>query len=204
MFFFFAEELERFGLERGRDEHLGEDARDRLGHRERHRAVRRDDAAERRHRVALVGAPVRVGDGVGCAGRRDRDAARVGVLDDRDRGLGEVERGPHRGIRVDVVVVRHLLAVQLHGLRDAGSSALRRVARRLLVRVLAVAEVGVLRPGATDPRRERRLLAPAGPARPRCRATTRPPRRRWRCGGTPRGRAPCAARASCRPRRSRR
>ena len=48
----------------------------------------------------------------------DRDAARVGVLDDRDRRLGEVVRRPIRRLSVDVVVVAHLLAVQLLGLRE--------------------------------------------------------------------------------------
>ena len=45
----------------------------------------------------------------------DRDPARVGVLDDRHGGLGEVVGRPPGGVGVDVVVVGHLLAVQLLG-----------------------------------------------------------------------------------------
>ena len=56
---------------------------------------------------------VRLGD-IGA----DGDAARVGVLDDRDARRGEVVRRPQGGIGVDVVVVGHLLAVQLLGLRE--------------------------------------------------------------------------------------
>ena len=51
--------------------------------------------------------------------RADRDAARVGVLDDRHRRLGEVVRRPPGRVGVDVVVVGHLLAVQLLGLGRA-------------------------------------------------------------------------------------
>ena len=177
---------------------------DRLGQLAGDGAVRGDDAAVRRHRVARVRAAMGVGDGVGCLGRRDRDAARVGVLDDRHGGLVEVEGGAHRGIRVDVVVVGHLLAVQLHGLGDAGTPALRGVERRALVRVLAVAEVGVLRPAAADPRREGRVLGGLVG-----RDDAADPRRdgdvvRRRVRGTPRERTPHAARAWCRPRARRR
>lgn len=73
--------------------------------------------------------------------RRDRDPARVGVLDDRDAGVLVVVRGTARGIRVRVVVVRHLLAVQLLGLGQAARAV--DVERGALVRVLAVAQ-GVL------------------------------------------------------------
>jgi hypothetical protein len=61
-----------------------------------------------------------MGEGVRPGDRRGRgDAARVGVLDDRDRRGLVVERGTHRRIPVDVVVVRHLFALQLAGLGDA-------------------------------------------------------------------------------------
>ena len=49
----------------------------------------------------------------------DRDAARVGVLDDRDARLGEVVRGTPGRVGVDVVVVAHLLAGQLLAVGDA-------------------------------------------------------------------------------------
>ena len=109
------QDLERAVLVAGRDDDLGEDLGDLLGHLDRHRQVRRDDAAERRHRVARVRLAVGVGD-VGA----DRDAARVGVLDDRDGRLVEVVRRTPGGVGVDVVVVGHLLAVQLLGLREPG------------------------------------------------------------------------------------
>ena len=127
------------GLEVGRDDDLGEDVPQVLGHLQGDRAVGRDHAAERRDRVALVRAQVRAGDRVERVRRGDGDAARVGVLDDRDGGLDHVERGAQRGIRVDVVVVRHLLALQLRGLRDA-VPADAGVDRGALVRVLAVAQ----------------------------------------------------------------
>jgi hypothetical protein len=73
-------------------------------------AVDGDDAAERRHGVARVRLAVGLGDVAA-----DGDAARVGVLDDRDARLGVVVRGPQRGVGVDVVVVGHRLAVQLLG-----------------------------------------------------------------------------------------
>lgn len=68
----------------------------------------------------------------------DRDAARVGVLDDRDTGLVVVVRRAPGRLRVDVVVVRHLLAVQLFRVGEATIAV--GVQRRGLVRVLAVAK----------------------------------------------------------------
>ena len=109
------EDLDRAVLVRRRDHHLGEHLGDLLGHLHRHRPVDRDHAAERGDRVALVRLAVRLGD-VGT----DGDAARVGVLDDRDRGLVEVVRRPAGRVGVDVVVVGHLLAVQLARLREPG------------------------------------------------------------------------------------
>ena len=90
--------------------------------------------------VARVRAGVRRGDRIARAARH-RDAAGVGVLDDRHRGFVEVVRGAQGGIGVDVVVVRHLLALQLGGLGDAAAGGLD-VERRLLVGVLAVAQAG--------------------------------------------------------------
>ena len=70
----------------------------------------------------------------------DRDPARVGVLDDRHARIGEVvDRAPRR-VGVDVVVVRHLLAVQLARLGEARRPVRVGVEGRGLVRVLAVAE----------------------------------------------------------------
>jgi hypothetical protein len=117
------EDLQRLRLEVGGDDDLGEDVTEVLGHLQGDRAVGCDHAAERRDRVALVRAQMRRGDGVERVGRRDRDAARVGVLDDRHRGLDHVERRAQGRIGVDVVVVRHLLALQLLGLGDAVAPA---------------------------------------------------------------------------------
>ena len=137
--------------ERRRHDDLGEHLGDLLGHRQVDRAVGRDDPAEGRDRVAGVRLAVRGGD-VGA----DGDAARVGVLDDRDAGVGVVVRGPPGGVGVDVVVVGHLLAVQLLGVRQPGLNAA--VERRALVRVLAVAQhVGAL-PARPDPGREAGVL----------------------------------------------
>ena len=65
-------------------------------------------------RIALVGLAVRIGD----RHRRDRDAARVGVLDDGHAGLFMVERGAPRRVGIGEVVVGHLFSVQLLGLRQ--------------------------------------------------------------------------------------
>ena len=118
-FFLSLKHLERGRLEVGRDDDLGEDVAQVLGHLERDGAVGGDDAAERRHRVALVRAQVGARDRVERVRRGDRDAARVRVLDDRDGGLDQVERRAQGRIGIDVVVVRHLLALQLRRLRDA-------------------------------------------------------------------------------------
>ena len=117
MFFFAASTSTAPSAKDGATTHLGEDVGDLLGHLDGDLAVDRDHPAERRDRVARVRLAVRLGD-VGA----DRDAARVGVLDDGDRRLGEVVRGPPRRVGVDVVVVRHLLAVQLLGLRQPGAA----------------------------------------------------------------------------------
>src|SRR5690606_33535399 len=85
-------------------------------------------------RIARVREGGRLGDRGG-----GRDAAGVRVLDDGDRGAGVVERGAQGGIRVDVVVVRHLLALQLRRLRDAGAAGVA-VEGGALVGVLAVAQ----------------------------------------------------------------
>ena len=79
-----------------------------------------------------------------------RDPARVGVLDDRHGRLVEVVRGPAGGVGVDVVVVGHLLAVQLFGLRET-SALPGAVQRRPLVRVLAVAQHADPVPGGAHP-----------------------------------------------------
>ena len=66
------------------------------------------------------------------------------MLDDNHRGFAAGEFGAQfqRGIGIVVIVVAQRLALQLLGLRDApGMRADRRVERRLLVRVLAIAQL---------------------------------------------------------------
>ena len=85
-----------------------------------------------------MGALVHCGDVL--VGSADGDAARVGVLDDGNRRhVTVVVRRAVGGVGVDVVVVRHLLAVQLLALGEAARVG-RRVEGRRLVRVLAVAQ----------------------------------------------------------------
>src|SRR5947209_5863088 len=67
-------------------------------------------------------------------------APRVHVLDDGARRLVEVADELPRGVRVNVVVEGHLLAAEHFGPRDAALFACA-VERRLLVRVLAVAQL---------------------------------------------------------------
>ena len=62
--------------------------------------------------------------------------------------------GATGGVRIDVVVVRHLLAVQLLGLRETVRAEPVGVQGGALVRVLSVAEDGGAVPGGADPRRE--------------------------------------------------
>jgi hypothetical protein len=74
------------------------------------RAVRGDDAPERADRIPFEGAGVGglevVGEGV---------PGRVGVLDDRDAGLVDVDRHAPGRVGVEQVVVGQLLAVELLG-----------------------------------------------------------------------------------------
>ena len=99
----------------------------------------------------------------------DGDAARVGVLDDGDgRRVAVVVRRTVGGVGVDVVVVRHRLAVQLLPLGDAGLT-LSGVQRRALVRVLAVAQARGLRERRAHPFGEliaRRLVVRTGEVLP--------------------------------------
>ncbi len=106
------EHLRRLLVEAGREEHLHELTCDRDPERGRHRAVEDDDAAERRDRIGRESLRVRLLDR-----RRDRDPARVRVLDDRaGRKLELAKEQPRRG-EVVQVVERERLAVEL---LDAG------------------------------------------------------------------------------------
>ena len=119
----------RLGDERGEgvvvvargDDDLGEHRRQRRGGSRGHRPVHRDDAAEGADRVAGVGPLVGRGDVAG-----DGDAARVGVLDDHARRLGEAVHEPPRGLGVEQVeVAQRLAAVLLDGVPPAGAPASR-------------------------------------------------------------------------------
>ncbi len=119
---------------------------DRLGSRRVERAIDGDDSAEGRNAVA--GERLRPGVDERVAGR---DAARIGVLDD-DHGRrpgaelgGELERG----VGVVQIVVAELLALDLLGLGDAARGRSdRHIERRLLMRILAVAQRHLQRAGA--------------------------------------------------------
>ena len=105
--------------------------------------------AVRRNRIAVVGFAMSLGD-VGS----DGDAAWIGMFDDRDGRLVEVTGGPARRVSIDVVVVRHLLAMQLLSVREATSRAGDAIEGRWLVRVLPVPETGDLLPRPSHPTRE--------------------------------------------------
>ena len=100
-------------VEAGREQHLDEVLGDARAERRGDRAVEHGDAAERRDRVrgerALPGLLDR---------RRDRDAARVRVLDDHDGRQRELAQDPARRLEVGEVVVRELLAAELLDLRE--------------------------------------------------------------------------------------
>ena len=121
---FLREDRKRFWFKPGRDHHLGKDFCNRCGHLCGDRAVRSNHPTKCRNGVALVCEQVRGGDRVYGAVRCDRDAARVCVFDDRDGGKVVVGCGSKRGIGINIVVVRHLLAVQLRCLCNAGALVL--------------------------------------------------------------------------------
>ena len=173
-----------------RDDDLGEDLGDRARRLGVERAVERDDAAEGGDRIAAQRLAVGVEDA-----RALGDAAGIGVLDDGDGGGAlRIELGDAFVGRVGVVevVVGELLALHLPRGGDARRAARRRaVERRLLVRVLAVAQrFGEL---AAEGAERRRVVAELV-----ARTSSRSRRHRRRCAHRPWRRASCAAPASCR------
>ena len=168
------EHRQRVRLERRRDHALEERLLDLARQLAVDGAVDGDDAAERRHRIGLARAPVGVRDAL----VRDGRAARVVVLDDRRGRRGELGADPQRRVEVEQVVVGQLLALQHLRARQrrAGARPVERVERRLLVRVLAVAqrarqraadvqrlgEVGGRRVGRREPAEVRRDRAVVG------------------------------------------
>ena len=121
-----------------------------------------------RQRIAFVGLAVRVGH----RHRRDGDAARIGVLDDRHADLFVVERRPPGGIGIGVVVVGHLFSVQLLGLGKSRPPAVVAVERGLLMRVLPVPQHGLASPRRTRPQRQRRWSGVLGREHRRIQAAT--------------------------------
>ena len=120
------------------DDDLGKDFLDLLGHLHGDLAVDGDDAAEGGHRVTRMRRAVGGGDGL----FRNGNATRIGVLNNCNAGALVVPSGAPGGIRILVVVVAHLLAVELGGIgkarrTDAGDGG-------LLVGVFAIAQRGGL------------------------------------------------------------
>ena len=87
----------------------------------------------------------------------DGDPAGVGVLDDGHGRLGEVMRRPPRRVGIDVVVVRHRLAVQLLRGGQARRLGLGHVEGGTLVGVLAVTQYLGALPDSADPSGEATL-----------------------------------------------
>ena len=146
-----------------------------------------DDAAVGRHRVAGVRLAVRLGDV-----RADRDAARVGVLDDRDGAArrGRTRRAARRRRRRSCCRTSPCRAAARPGRARRGASAGR--ARPRLVRVLAVAQHRRALPGGAEPGREAGPVGGVGDdvAEPATRRRRRSvavcanasAASRWRCG----------------------
>ena len=123
----------------GGDNNLGEYAGDIAGRRRVDRAIERDDAARRAHRITAQRSCV-------CLAQRpaETDAARVGVLDDGNgsRVLRiELRHQLDRCIRVTQVVVGQLLALVLHCRCHAGTEISRQIEGRPLMRVLPITQL---------------------------------------------------------------
>src|SRR5882672_3660112 len=125
----------------GREDHLDELPFQNRGRgRSVKAAIERDDPAEGGSGVRAIREAVRVGDAL-----RQRNTARIGMLhDDAGRCL-ELPHALECGIAVRDIVVRKLLPLDLSRLRDRGADGARiPVERRLLVGVLAIAQIALL------------------------------------------------------------
>ena len=162
---------------------LDEYPADRLGGGRVERPVERDDAAKGADRVASE----RLIPGFAQA-RADRDAARVGVLDDRHRRRSEFGDQLEGGVGIGIVVVRQLLALELARGRHAGAALAGAVERARLMRVLAVAQ-RLGQPAGNDQRfgeclaflarhpfGDRRIVGGGAPHRPCAASRRRSPR----------------------------
>jgi len=130
------EDAERLWIEIGRDDHLDEQLADFPGGRPVHGAIEGDDGAVGRVGIGFKRPAERVGAGIA-----QRDAARVGVLDDGAGACREFHHQLPGGVHVLVIVIGELFAVQL--LRSqpaAGRLPADSVNGRALVRILTVAQ----------------------------------------------------------------
>src|SRR5256712_3503706 len=130
------EDLEGLRLISRSDHRIEDVAFDRLRRREVDGAVQAHNAAVRRNRVGGVSRLVRLYES-----RRKGDSGWVRVLDHDRRGSLEFRRDSEGRIEVDQVVVGELLPLQLVRSRRRGGRERLPVERRLLIRVLPVAEV---------------------------------------------------------------
>ena len=127
--------LRRVGRIR-RDDHFGEDLDDLFGGLGIEGRVERDDAAKGADAVAGKRLPIGLGQ---C--RRDGDATRVRMFDDRDGGRGVgIELGDQLegGVRIVEIVVGEFLALDLPGGGDAGALLRGPVERGPLMWILAI------------------------------------------------------------------
>ena len=133
---FLLEDFERLGLVVRRGDNLVEHGPHRLCRLGGERRVETDYPAVRRDGVAGEGAPVRLGLVV-----VHRQAACVGVFDDRDGRGRQHGNGRPRSVSIKVVDVRHRPSVEQLGGGDAAAvPAVTRVECAGLVRVLSIAE----------------------------------------------------------------
>ena len=130
------QDFQRVAVVSGRNYHLVKHRAHGIRRFCRNRAVEPDNAAKRRHRVALVGQSIRLGEVVPRG-----EAAGIGVLDYTRRRLVIVADRPPGRVRVHQVVERQLTPVELFSSRQpARAAAGRHVQRSSLVWVLAVAQ----------------------------------------------------------------
>ena len=154
MFTFRLQELQRVGRIVRRDDDFDKPLGKQLRGLKVDRLCHRDDAAESRHRIARPRRLKRLRQ-IDAGG----ESARVRVFDDGHAGLSsQFTHRLQRGVRVEVIVVRHFLAVENVRPRDAGFHRFGiAVKHRLLMRVFAIAQF--FPGGQGENKRSRRLDA---------------------------------------------
>ena len=169
----FGEDFARSIGHRGRDDHFGEDLCNRFGSRAVKIGVDAHDSAEGRHAVACQRLFPRFEQRSAL-----RHTAGVGMLDDHHCRIAPGKLGTQfeRGVGIVVIVVAEFLALQLLSLRNTASMRPdRQVERRLLVRVLAIAQLDrrlaidreeageqLLLVGETEPLADHRIVSGGG------------------------------------------